>query len=298
MALLASTAGSASGAADRGNHRIFPPRSQQGAELRSLGAPQNVSYFGGPVIPNVKVYAVFWGPNVNAQIKSGIGEFYSAAVNSTYLDWMKVYDTNIQATGGKPGSNQHIGRGSFGGNVTIAPRNAGKKLDKKDVEVEIEYQIGQGALARPDDNTLYMIHFPAGITLTTGGMASCQSWCGDHEGFHSKAYGDVYYAMMPDLGGVCSFGCGFGGSALDNMSFIASHELAEAITDPMCPDMGVNPGAGPEDRAGWARPDGNEIGDLCVDSKGSLQAAGRKYLVEGEWDNSLGGCHAGSFTSP
>ena len=48
--------------------------------------PQNVVYYGEPVLSNVKIYAVFWGATVNAEVQAEIGDFYTAISNSTYLD--------------------------------------------------------------------------------------------------------------------------------------------------------------------------------------------------------------------
>jgi hypothetical protein len=138
-----------------------------------------------------------------------------------------------------------------------------------------------------------MIHFPAGITLLTGGEASCDAWCGDHEGVQTEKYGNIYYAMMPDLGGNCQFGCDFAGSSFDSLTVIASHEMIEAVTDPLCPNLNDNP-AFP---AGWMAQDQNEIGDLCTGGTASLTTNKTTYTVQTEWDESISGCKGGTFNS-
>jgi hypothetical protein len=249
-------------------------------------------YFGGRVLSNVKVVAVFWGTQVDPETVAKIGDFYTSVTNSTYIDWLSEYNTNIKATDGRDGTNQKIARGTYGGAVTITPINQGTTLDKLDVQVEIEKQLDQGALPKPDANTLYMFYFPAGMTLMTGGQASCSAWCADHEGFVSKKYGDIAYGMMPDLGGSCAFGCGMH-AKFDNLTNVSSHELIEAITDPMCPDMNVDP-AFP---AAWLQGQ-EEIGDLCVSSSATLQSRDKTYAIQGEFDNSTGACKVGQFSSP
>jgi len=252
-----------------------------------------VEYFGGPVIPNVKVIAVFWGSKVDAETQAKIGAFYSSVTNSTYMDWLTEYNTDVKAMDGRQGTNQSIGRGTYNGAITISPKNLGTTLDKTDVEAELQYQMDQKVLPAPDQNSLYMVHFPAGITLLTGGEASCSAWCGDHEGVQTAKYGNIYYAMMPDLGGSCQFGCDFSDTSFDSLTVIASHELMEAVTDPLCPNLNT----GPSFPAGWMAEDQNEIGDLCVSQLASLTANATTYSIQMEWDESVQACKGGTFTS-
>jgi hypothetical protein len=252
-----------------------------------------VLYFGGPVISNVKVMAVFWGNQVDPTTVAKIGGFYSSITDSDYMDWMKEYDTNIIAQDGKQGTNQHIGRGSLGGTFTIAPINKNAKLSQSDIQGELVNQIAQNSLPKPDADTLYMVYFPANITISISFGDSCAAWCGDHEGFTDPKFGNIYYAMMPDLGGSCAFGCGFASDPFSSLTFISSHEMSEAVTDPLSPLANVAP-ARP---AGWLALDQNEIGDLCTSSSGDLKSGSVLYSVEGEWDNTINGCKAGHFTS-
>ncbi len=272
------------------------------SRLESISQPENFSslrvlYFGGPVISHVKVVTVFWGKGVDAETVAGISKYYRAVTNSTYLDWLdKEYNTHRKSDDGKvQGTNQSIGRGAVASEVTITPFNSAVKLDKSDVEIELGKQIDAGKLPVPDADTLYMIHYPAGITLLSGGQASCQAWCGDHEGFTHPHYGYIYYAMLPDIGGACSVGCGFAQNSFDSLTVIASHELVESITDPMCPNIGQS-GAFP---AAWLAADQNEVGDLCAGPEagsGQLVTSSRTYALQSEWENSTSSCKGGTFS--
>ncbi len=257
-------------------------------------AAPKVLYFGGPVISAVKIVSVFWGSKVNPIIKNGIDQFYVDVTNSTYMDWLNnEYNTSRKTSdGSRDGTGQSIGRGMLFKSVVINPINTAVKLDKVDVEAEIVKQIANNSLPAPDANTLYMIAFPKGITLTTGGIASCQAWCGDHEGFTDPKYGNIYYAMMPDLTGACQFGCSYGSNMLDSFTNIASHEIIEAITDPMCPNIGQDGGY----PAAWLSADQNEVGDLCTTSKATLKVGSKTYAVQGEWQNSTNSCKGGTYT--
>lgn len=281
-------------------HGIFPTHKQRLknalAELLKVPTPGRAStmhYYGGPVISNVKVYSVFWGANVNSDVKGKIGDFFAASTNSTYLDWLKEYNTNITAMDGRQGTNQSIGRGTYAGAFTIQPKNASASLQDADVQAELDAQIAVGALPRPDDNTIYFIYFPAGINITIDGSTSCEAFCAYHEGFVSKSFGNVYYGIMPDIGGFCQQGCGFSSGLFNSMTEITSHELMEAITDPF-----PTPGDKPAYPQAWNSTDGQEIGDVCVAMGTSLTTPSGSYALQQEWSNSANGCAKGPYKNP
>jgi hypothetical protein len=265
------------------------PDFEFGTSQSRSGSP--ALYYGGPVLSNAKIYAVFWGPGVDAVTQKQIGGFYSSIVNSTYLDQLAEFQTTLAAVDGRPGTKQSIGRGTFAGTVTIKPKVSGANVSQQNVEDEIESQIAAGVLAKPDANTLYMIHFAPGVAIELrSGDKSCQSYCADHEGMVSKTYGALAYAIMPDQGGSCSFGCG-AGDAFTSLTLSASHEIAEAITDPMCPPIGTAnafPGA-------WIDASGAEIGDKCTGGASPLTGAGQTYSVQNEWSNKANACVGGPY---
>ena len=259
---------------------------------RDNGA-SSVMYYGGQVISKVKVYAVMWGANVDADTQQQIADYYKATVDSTYMDWLTEYNTNIAAVDGRQGTNQTIGRGQFMGQITITPTNTGTDLKDSEVQAEIDAQITAGNLPKPDDNTLFMTYFPPGVSIAfdDGSGASCSSFCAYHEDFVSKTHGNVFYGVMPDLGGACSFGCGFAGSKFDNLTDVSSHELIEAITDPF-----PTPGSQPAFPQAWNTTDGQEIGDLCSGNSGNLTAGDTTYVLQQEFDNKAGSCTVATYT--
>lgn len=251
-------------------------------------------YYGGPVIAQPKVYAVLWGPNVATSTAKAVADYFTALTNSTAIDFLKQYNTvGIKAQDGRTGTNQSIIRGSFGGVVTIMPKNTSTALQDTDIQAELEGQIAAGALPKNDDNSLYMTYFPPGVSITIDGMSSCQAFCAYHEGFTSKTQGNIFYGVMPDLGGACAFGCGFQANPFDSMSIISAHEFTEATTDPF-PTAGNTP-AYPQ---AWNATDGSEIGDLCAFTQNNLTTQGQTYLIQGEWDNASNDCTTSSYTSP
>jgi hypothetical protein len=279
-----------------GDHRTMSTIQQrallQTLDLPKVGAKSSVLYYGGPVISNVKVTAVMWGPNVDSTTQSQIGDFFKTTVNSTYMDWLSEYNTTIKAVDGRQGTSQSIGRGTFSGVVTITPSNTSKSLADTDIQNEIDAQINAGHLAKPDANTLFMVYFPSGVSITLDGSKSCEAFCAYHMNFESKTNGQVLYGVMPDLGGACSFGCGFLSSRFNSLTAVSSHELMEAITDPI-PTAGSNP-AYPQ---AWNTNDGQEIGDLCTSKDTSVAGGSTSFSLQQIFDNSIQGCAKGPYTS-
>ncbi len=260
----------------------------QGVKLQAhkgTKAVENLQYYGGPVIPNAKVYAIFWTDKVAAETKTKIGPFFENILDSNYMDWLSEYDTNLVAVNGRPGTHQHIGRGTFAGSITITPANTAKKLTDEMLQKELDAQMAAGKIPAADDNSLYMIYFPTGYSITIEGSASCSSFCAYHEGFKSPRNGaSVFYGVMP----ACGFGCGGG---FDGLSATSSHECIEAITDPF-----PTPGSNPAYPQAWNTSGGEEISDLCQEGASTVSGHGLVSKVSWQWDNNTKSCNKGPWT--
>jgi hypothetical protein len=241
---------------------------------RPLATPAGaqLKYYGGPVLGNVNVYAVYWGTQVRFQ--SYINAFFSAITQSAYFDWLAEYNTPTQS----------IGRGSFGGAVIDSTPPPGTAISDGQIQAEIGRLIDAGTLPPNDGNNLYMLYFPPGVTITgpVGTGTSCVEFCAYHGTFvKNNAYG--YYGVMPDLGGNCSTGCGHNAAQQDNLTQVSSHELIEAVTDGA---VGLATSAGPP--LAWYDATNGEIGDICVRQSG--QVAG--FTIQLEWSNHANACIA------
>jgi hypothetical protein len=213
-------------------------------------------------------------------------------LNSAYVDWQSEYNTVGQSA---PTSNQTIGRGSFLSQVTITPSTSASTIDDAVIQSELNAQITAGHLPAPttdgqgNTNTIYMVFFPHGKTITQGGSNSCQAggFCGYH-GTFLRSTKSLYYGVMPDMqaGSGCETGCGSAPSTFQNATSVASHELIETITDA---EVGLATVNGPP--LGWYDVTNGEIGDICNTQQGTIVGGdGFSYTVQQEFSNVANDC--------
>ncbi len=265
----------------------------------------HLDYFGGRVVSNIQIVQVLWGAGLYEPFVDSVGPgslpaFFAAFTGSTYIDALAQYATDRPGVNGTPGTHQRIGLGSFLRQERIAP--AGKSLvSDDDIIAELGRQIRAGGLPRPsadaagNADTVYVVYFPVGKTITVGGGTSCATFCAYHGAFNLDGR-NVYYAVMPDMsaGSGCDLGCG-AGSPFQNATSIASHELAEVITDPE-----VSRAAGFTAPLAWYDTFNGETGDICNGISQPLTLAdGVRYTVQQFWSNADNACTAGGgVTTP
>src|SRR6476660_6905882 len=248
-----------------------------------LAAPAgaHLSYFGGPIISNVQVIQVLYGSgSYNSQVAGNtsptIGNFFADITSTGLISLLQQYNTPVSG-----GTGQTFGNGTFAGLFQIVPAagNNGSTITDAQIQSELLSQITAGHLPAPvldaqgNPNTLYMIFFPPGKTISPGGSNSCQAggFCAYHGTTSSLFNGkNVLYGVMPDMqSGLCSTGgCGNAG-VFGNYTSVTSHELVEAMTDA---DVGIATTFAPP----LARYDqvNGEIGDICNGQQASYTANG------------------------
>ena len=252
----------------------------------------HLNYYGGPVLSNVRIVMVRYGAgtylgNIAGTTAPTMASFYQQVTNSSYMDWLREYNTTIKSVYNTNGTNQYIGRGSLAGvyQITPAVANNGSTIGDNNVQAELSAQIDAGSLPAPDANTLYMIHFPQGKTLNADGDVACVNFCAYHFNYVHNGM-QIYYGVHPDFTtGRCASVCG-SGTAFQNQTAAASHEMTETITDP-------------EPRSGWddPNPGKDEIGDICAYQDGALTGSdGQAYNVQKEWSNLNNACIAAAPT--
>ena len=187
---------------------------------------------------------------------SNINSFFDYILTSSLMDQLAEYST----------SNQTIDHGSRIGTTTITTSDPGSTVADSDIQQLLNNGITSNTLPQPGANTLYYVYLPSGVTVTQGGSSSCQSFCG----YHDSINGQIFYAVMPYPD--CQ-GCTGGLATFDALTSTSSHELCEAVTDPI-------PGQG------WYDQNNGEIGDICA---WQTKQVGN-YTVQLEWSNQANSC--------
>jgi hypothetical protein len=246
--------------------RIVPLHLPPGLTLHSAGltatpAPK-LTYRDGPLLAAVQVFTVFWGSawtkSPYAQMATDVNAFFTAILRSSLL-------TTQMAEYSVP--KYKIGAGDFIGTATVTTPAPGKSVTDAAIQQMLQGQIDAGeALPKPGANTLYFVYVAPGVKVTAGGSASCQAFCG----YHDTIGGKIFYAAMPYPN--CQ-GCLGGLSEFAALTSTSSHELCEAITDPI-------PGEG------WYDDTHGEIGDICAWKTKELG----NYTVQLEWSNKAKDC--------
>ena len=246
-----------------------------------------VLYYGGPVISNPKVYVVWWGDpaNINADATNnpgGMASFFEGVLDSVFVDAWAQYDTNVSAQAGSDlgdaGTGQSIGRGNYAGTYTLSAIPSGDNIEDSQIQSALDAAITAGTLPAADANTIYAIYFPAAVSITVDGAASCGGFGAYHD---YDATSGAAYLVIPD----CSY------HFLDFCS-VSSHELAEATTD-----LIPTPGDNPDYPQAWNDSMGDEVADLCEATGGLIATGSGSFAVQGIWSPRSSSCATASHAA-
>jgi hypothetical protein len=260
----------------------------------------HLTYYGGPVVSSINVVVVYYGNgSYLPALSTGLPSFYTAITNGSYMDMLSEYSTQGVSGGGTTGNEliQRGGTNAYLGSYIITPSaaNNGSTIDDSQIQAELQAQINGSHLPAPsydangNADTLYMIYFPPGKTITQGGSSSCVSggFCAYH-GTIPVGSRNILYGVQPDMqsGSGCFTGCG-GSSVFNNYTSVASHEFSETITDAA---VGIATTLSPP--LAWYDNTNGEIGDIC----NAIQGTADGYTVQAEWSNLQGGCALGPLS--
>ena len=224
-------------------------------------SPPLLTYRNGPLLTAVEVFTIFWGSawqqGTPGTIVHQINQFFDFILTSTLIDQLSEYSV----------AGKTIGHGKRIGTTTLTTPKLGHSVSDTAIQHMLQQEIStNAAVPHPTANSLYFVYLPPGVRAVQGGSASCQGFCG----YHNDISGQIFYATMPYAG--CA-GCLGGLSTLDALTSTSSHELCEAITDPI-------PGRS------WYDDANGEIGDICAWKTKKMGA----YTVQLEWSNKANRC--------
>ena len=241
--------------------RIVPLHPGTGAEIVAPAAAPHLTYRNGPLIAAAEVFVIFWGAAWQNAPQSAvvpqIEQFFDFVLQSALIDQLGEYNVPEYT----------IAHGKRTGSAQLASPALGSSVHDSAIQKTLQDQIASNsAFPRPSANTLYFVYFPPGVKVIQGGAGSCTAFCR----YHNDINGEIFYAAMPYPG--CS-GCVGSMQLIDALTTTSSHELCEAITDPI-------PGQG------WYDDTSGEIGDICAWQTKRLG----NYTVQLEWSNKANAC--------
>lgn len=309
-------------------------RANAGTLQQNSAAAYHLTYYGGPVVSNVQVQPVRWGsgtyiPQVAGTTTPNMQTFFQSITKVPYPGWLSEYNTIGTGVTGETG--QRIGAGSVLPAKSISPATPanGTVIYDSQIRDELLAQIYvKNMLPKPAvdahglENTTYALYFPAGVNICQdqqltqcsghppGNPTAPPVFCGYHSSFgvvntstHQKV-ADVRYIVLPDSGSALwQSGCttNVANTAATGLEAVASHELAEVITDPEVGEAGsVGAPLGWYDGTGSST-DPGEIADICdvaqsEHTTGITGTDGHPYVLENLWSNRMGAC--GITTTP
>lgn len=223
--------------------------------------PPSLTYRGGPLLATVQVFTIYvgsvWSSSQLKTLASQLDSFFTFILTSELIDQLTEYNA----------PNYSIEHGTFLGSTVLSDINPPSSVTDAWLQTTLQQAIAGGKPLPPaGSDVLYFVYLPPGITLVQGGARSCQAFCGYHDSIDET----TFYAAMPYPN--CS-GCLGSLAVLDALTSTSSHELCEAITDPV-------PGTG------WYDDVNGEIGDICAWQTRRLGA----YTVQLEWSNTQQRC--------
>ncbi|KAJ3285939.1 hypothetical protein HDU79_006932 [Rhizoclosmatium sp. JEL0117] len=231
-----------------------------------------LTYNGGPVISNVEITTIWF--DSTAQFQSDLVDFYNFVASSDYMNIFLQYTTPTQS----------IGRGSVVGQYAETRPIKTSLDDVVDIQPYLRELYTTGKI-NPNQNSYYAIHLAYGINVTMQGGQSCVEFGGYHNavlvGDISNTLDFIYYGVIPQCYEI---------PTVNYLLDATSHELAEAISDPIPGHGWYNNVPGPLT---------GEIGDICVQQGTFLtDSNGRKWEAQKMWSNIDQTCTVGKSSSP
>jgi hypothetical protein len=239
---------------------------------------------GGPVISNAGFWALYWNSSVANATQTSINQ----ATGVRFASLREQMDAFLVSFGGgatysqAPTDDFSIVQ-QYGAGISstvqywgykVATERTKSSISDSAIRSFIAAQFNSGAVPA-DTSIIYGVYLPSRMKVTMSGGGSCSTFCGYHGHFN---YGgrDIRYAVFPYLD--CS-ACKLSTlTVADMMTIVASHEIREAVTDPM-----LN---------AWYDSSGYEADDKCA-WHNLYRTANGGFFVQPEFSNGAGSSSVG-----
>jgi len=225
----------------------------------------NMTYHGGPVQHNPKIYLIFWGSNwtTGNQEYKLLTSFYNGFNGSQWTGTLTQYTD----------SSGHTNNNAVLSGTWIDTSKVPSRPGSSAVGTEAERGVNHFGFAGTDANYVVAIesgHDPSGFRT---------QWCAWHSD-ENESQGTVSFTDLPyqsDAGASCGSGSVNSPGTYDGVTIVGGHEAAEAMNDPQLD--------------AWYDASGNEIADKCAwtDLQNTSFSTGT-FPTQPLWSNSAGGC--------
>jgi hypothetical protein len=228
-----------------------------------------VSFFGGNLLPQVQAQGLY------------LGNEFSSTPASTQPATLDAYLKDL--TGGPylqalAQAGYNVGTGStVAGAVDNTALTPGSTISDAFIRSRLQADIRSGLLQAPNTNTLYVVYVEPNVAVNLGlGQGTTQQGIlGYHTAFVGVNGAPVRYAVVVTPGGAAGNSVlPEATTALDQLTAVTSHEVAEAVTDP---DINSNVNNG---RLGWIDPRRGEIGDIEENNPNAFVRLADGHLVQ------------------
>lgn len=139
------------------------------------------------------------------------------------------------------------------GTAVVLPTAPASSVTDDEIQALLSARIADGTLPAANGKTIYVLFYPQATTITRTGTKSCVDFAAYH-GWTKVGGQDAPYAVIPQ----CSSSSL--PSTLPALTVSASHEITEAVTDP----IGLSLNETNDPYSLWFAPySGNEVADMC-----------------------------------
>jgi hypothetical protein len=268
-----------------------------------------LNYNGGPIMPSIGIYSIFWLGKLQSGGTATLTSHYETVADDFAADYAghSISSNNTQyyqsspsayvtglSTIGSAGSygGSYVDTDSFPASGCSDSATPGNCITDAQLQAELKKVMAKKKWTG-GFNKIYLVYTGQGEgSCFDSSSSSCAytAYCAYHGSISGKTpviygnmpYGDPNYCFDPGAGQTSPNG----DIPADAVVNVASHEVTEAITDPLL-------------NAWWDTSNGEEIGDLCAwtfgtagwDSGNANQMwNGRFYDLQLEYDNFTGSC--------
>jgi hypothetical protein len=281
--------------------RTVPTTFLSGGVTRSPGlaaiTPQ-MTYGNGPIIPKVQVETVYYGsawtdpkdPN-NPELRqeaNDMDKFFADITASSYMDGLGQYYQVVKGVKTSPARGQFLKRDPV--NTTSA---VGTTPSDNQVGALLQQEIKNKNLDPADANKLYVVMLPPGVRSTGdyNPVTKTNLSGGGHHNVYQVGGTNIYFVVIDSaLDNFKAAGQTGNESHFEHLTEVASHELAEAVSNPMTTLSPAWTGAFTDATGKVQSGVGAEIGDITQGYPSSTNPLSvvDGYLVQKYWSNKDG----------